>query len=76
MTCSPCYLANAEDCPRALACLRFFEPNMVYDTADLLLQRPRSSIGISAGSEAQPALKTKSARKAKSKRQQSATEPA
>jgi ADP-heptose:LPS heptosyltransferase/GT2 family glycosyltransferase len=82
MTCSPCYLANAEDCPRALACLRFFEPNMVYDTADLLLQRPRSSIEISAGnepvggSEAQPALKTKSARKAKSKRQQSATEPA
>ena len=22
MTCSPCYLAKAEDCPRALACLR------------------------------------------------------
>jgi ADP-heptose:LPS heptosyltransferase/GT2 family glycosyltransferase len=39
MTCSPCYLANADDCPRALACLRFFEPNLVYETADMLLQR-------------------------------------
>jgi len=39
MSCSPCYLAKAEDCPRALACLQFFEPNMVYETADLLLSR-------------------------------------
>ncbi|HET6306520.1 MAG TPA: glycosyltransferase family 9 protein [Rhodopila sp.] len=39
MTCSPCYLANAEDCPRALACLQFLEPNLVYETADLLLRR-------------------------------------
>jgi ADP-heptose:LPS heptosyltransferase len=41
MTCSPCYLAKAEDCPRSLACLRFFEPNLVYETADLLLTRVR-----------------------------------
>jgi ADP-heptose:LPS heptosyltransferase/GT2 family glycosyltransferase len=41
MACSPCYLANVEDCPRSLACLRLFEPNMVYETADLLLQRSR-----------------------------------
>jgi ADP-heptose:LPS heptosyltransferase/GT2 family glycosyltransferase len=41
MACSPCYLANAEDCPRSLACLRLFEPNMVYETADLLLKRPK-----------------------------------
>jgi ADP-heptose:LPS heptosyltransferase len=39
MTCSPCYLANADDCPRSLACLRFFEPNLVYETADMLLKR-------------------------------------
>ena len=39
MTCSPCYLAKAEDCPRSLACLRLFEPNLVYETADLLLKR-------------------------------------
>ena len=39
MTCSPCYLAKAEDCPRLLACLQFFEPNLVYETADLLLKR-------------------------------------
>ncbi|MFL5252422.1 MAG: glycosyltransferase family 9 protein [Rhodopila sp.] len=37
MTCSPCYLANAEDCPRALACLRFLEPNLVYEAASLML---------------------------------------
>ncbi len=40
MTCSPCYLANAEDCPRSLACLRFLEPSLVYETADLMLGRP------------------------------------
>lgn len=39
MTCSPCYLAKAEDCPRSLACLRYLEPSMVYETADLLLTR-------------------------------------
>jgi ADP-heptose:LPS heptosyltransferase/GT2 family glycosyltransferase len=39
MTCSPCYLANADDCPRALACLRFLEPNLVYETADMMLRR-------------------------------------
>jgi ADP-heptose:LPS heptosyltransferase len=39
MTCSPCYLAKAEDCPRALACLRSLEPNLVHETADLLLVR-------------------------------------
>jgi ADP-heptose:LPS heptosyltransferase len=39
MTCSPCYLAKAEDCPRSLACLQLFEPNLVYETADMLLKR-------------------------------------
>ncbi len=43
MTCSPCYLAKAEDCPRALACLRFLEPNLVYETASLLLKPARMS---------------------------------
>jgi ADP-heptose:LPS heptosyltransferase/GT2 family glycosyltransferase len=46
MTCSPCYLARAEDCPRSLACLRFFEPNLVYETADLLLKRSGPVVGI------------------------------
>ncbi len=45
MTCSPCYLAKAEDCPRALACLRSLEPNLVHETADLLLARmPRDRL--------------------------------
>ncbi len=39
MTCSPCYLAKAEDCPRALACLRFLEPNLVHEAA-VMLMRP------------------------------------
>ncbi len=44
MTCSPCYLANAEDCPRSLACLRFLEPNLVYETADLMLTSAKTEI--------------------------------
>ena len=40
MTCSPCYLANAADCPRNLACLRLLEPALVYQAAQTLLARP------------------------------------
>ena len=40
MTCSPCYLAKAEDCPRSLACLRHLEPSVVHQTATMLLARP------------------------------------
>ncbi len=40
MTCSPCYLAKAEDCPRQLACLRHLEPSVVHHTASMLLARP------------------------------------
>ncbi|HVC62507.1 MAG TPA: glycosyltransferase family 9 protein [Acetobacteraceae bacterium] len=45
MTCSPCYLARAEDCPRALACLRNLEPAVVYQTAAMLLARPVAWVG-------------------------------
>lgn len=59
MTCSPCYLANAEDCPRALACLHFLEPNLVHETANALLNRvaPALTAPVEAASsqtEAQP----------------------
>ena len=37
MTCSPCYLSKAEDCPRGLACLRCLEPSAVHQTAQLFL---------------------------------------
>ncbi len=37
MSCSPCYLARPEDCPRDLACLRQLEPNAVHPVAELLL---------------------------------------
>ncbi len=40
MTCSPCYLQSAEDCPRALACLRHLEPSEVHRTATMMLARP------------------------------------
>ncbi len=67
MSCSPCYLARAEDCPRSLACLRFLEPNLVYETADLLLTRPRPRLEVMAETEgtaygeAQPLEETVSA---------------
>ncbi|HUB46678.1 MAG TPA: glycosyltransferase family 9 protein [Acetobacteraceae bacterium] len=40
MTCSPCYLAKAEDCPRSLACLRHLEPSVVHQAATMFLARP------------------------------------
>jgi ADP-heptose:LPS heptosyltransferase len=46
MTCSPCYLASAADCPRDLACLRFLEPASVYQTAQLLLARPVAAVAV------------------------------
>jgi ADP-heptose:LPS heptosyltransferase/GT2 family glycosyltransferase len=49
MTCSPCYLAHAEDCPRSLACLHFLEPNLVYETADMLLNRMEPVISAPVG---------------------------
>jgi ADP-heptose:LPS heptosyltransferase/GT2 family glycosyltransferase len=42
MNCSPCYMANADDCPRSLACLRSLEPNLVYETAKLMLRSAAS----------------------------------
>jgi ADP-heptose:LPS heptosyltransferase len=38
MTCSPCYLASAEDCTRGLACLKHLDVNEVYDAAVTLLR--------------------------------------
>ena len=49
MTCSPCYLAKAEDCPRALACLRHLEPAVVHQTATMLLARPVVWVVAGAG---------------------------
>jgi hypothetical protein len=53
MTCSPCYFARAEDCPRGLACLRYLDPAMVYQAATMMLARPMtweaSAVVIQAG---------------------------
>ena len=40
MTCSPCYLAVASDCPRGLACLRGLEVAHVHSLAETMLARP------------------------------------
>lgn len=37
VVCAPCYLANAEDCRRGMACLRDLEPARVYDACKRLL---------------------------------------
>ena len=39
MTCSPCYLEDATDCPRNLACLRGLDVTHVYNLAEVLLGR-------------------------------------
>ncbi|MGA3399264.1 MAG: glycosyltransferase family 9 protein [Acetobacteraceae bacterium] len=55
MTCSPCYLARAEDCPRGLACLRHLDPSVVYQTAAMLLARPMTWVASDAPAEPTPA---------------------
>jgi hypothetical protein len=46
MTCSPCYLANASDCTRGLACLKHLDVNEVYDAAVTLLRPALAAKGI------------------------------
>jgi ADP-heptose:LPS heptosyltransferase len=40
MSCSPCYLARTEDCPRAFACMRGLEPIAVQEVAEIFLAQP------------------------------------
>ena len=44
MTCSPCYLARQQDCPRNLACLRQLEPALVWQACQALLGTSRVSV--------------------------------
>jgi ADP-heptose:LPS heptosyltransferase len=81
MTCSPCYLANAEDCPRALACLRSLEPGVVYETADLRLRSAARANAPIPPERAEAAIeasrpRAKPSRKAKVGRAQAIAEPA
>ncbi|HTC08518.1 MAG TPA: glycosyltransferase family 9 protein [Acetobacteraceae bacterium] len=57
MTCSPCYLARLQDCPRNLACLRQFEPASVWQACRTLLMTGRAMVPTFAApvSEAPPA---------------------
>jgi ADP-heptose:LPS heptosyltransferase len=45
VTCAPCYLAYAEECPRGLACLTGLEPARVYDACRRLLPLGRKEPG-------------------------------
>ena len=40
MSCAPCYLSKAEDCPRGLACIKLLDPALVYRMAEKFLARP------------------------------------
>ena len=40
MSCSPCYLARMEDCPRNFACMRGLLPTSVHAVAERFLARP------------------------------------
>ena len=51
MTCSPCYLANAEDCPRSLSCLRQLEPSVVHQAATMFLAQPMTDMAAAATRE-------------------------
>ena len=48
MTCSPCYLAVAADCPRGLACLHGLEPSEVHRIAEALLAQPVAEDAVSS----------------------------
>jgi ADP-heptose:LPS heptosyltransferase/GT2 family glycosyltransferase len=40
MTCSPCYLARLEDCPRSFVCMHGLAPASVQSVAEVFLARP------------------------------------
>jgi O-antigen biosynthesis protein len=44
MSCSPCYIERAADCPRALACLTDLGVAQVYRTCRRMLRRPHESM--------------------------------
>ncbi len=54
MTCGPCYLTRAEDCPRALACLRGLDPAAVFLTCEMLLGRPLPQPDLVGRASARP----------------------
>jgi ADP-heptose:LPS heptosyltransferase/GT2 family glycosyltransferase len=39
MTCSPCYIARPEDCPRNFACMRGLDPTLVQEVSEIFLGR-------------------------------------
>ena len=51
MTCSPCYLARPQDCPRGFACMRGLEPIAVQEVAETFLARPMARPAVTALAE-------------------------
>ena len=84
MTCSPCYLARLEDCPRGFACMRGLEPTSVQEVSEILLARPVERLVVEPLVEPVPpqaappkVLKAKSgAKPRRSRRRQASSAPA
>ena len=51
MSCAPCYLSKAEDCPRGLACIQLLDPALVYRMAEKFLARPVTATAPAAACE-------------------------
>jgi ADP-heptose:LPS heptosyltransferase/GT2 family glycosyltransferase len=54
MSCSPCYLARPEDCPRGFVCMRELEPTSVQKASEILLARPVKPRVIEPSVELEP----------------------
>jgi ADP-heptose:LPS heptosyltransferase/GT2 family glycosyltransferase len=68
MTCSPCYLARLEDCPRNFACMHGLEPTIVQEASELFLARPVSRRIVVPLVEAAPARLAASTSNARAER--------
>ncbi|MFO1026580.1 MAG: glycosyltransferase family 9 protein [Acetobacteraceae bacterium] len=66
MTCSPCYLANAADCTRGLACLRHLDVSEVYDAAVTLLRPRLAALGLLPAAPEPAAVKVEAVPEAES----------
>jgi hypothetical protein len=53
MSCSPCFLAKPEHCPRGLACVEMLDPSLVWQMARRFLGRPVTD-RIASGRRALP----------------------
>ena len=68
MSCSPCFLAKPEDCPRGLACVEVLDPALVHEMARAFLAVPvrrQAAAELSPSREPAPRTPTTLARQPK-----------